>query len=138
MNLSPNRSNPLSAYVLLEPEQLKTLLKVLFSSLFTYYGSWWGVKFYILILYYKLVEPTTLPKHRIALHVLAALVIATCIVWVGLYICWCLPVRKNWDVNATPGDRCVAYFARKPLVVTIGMHAGTEILSTFIASSPLL
>ncbi|KAK6334675.1 hypothetical protein TWF718_010124 [Orbilia javanica] len=128
MNLSPDRRNPLSAYVLLEPNRLRTLLKVLYSSLFPYYTSWWGVKFYILILYYKLVEPMTLPRHRLALHALTLLVVATYFTWVGIYLFWCLPISENWNVNATPGDYCVAYFSRKPFLTTIGMHAGTEIL----------
>ncbi|KAK6354397.1 hypothetical protein TWF730_008804 [Orbilia blumenaviensis] len=128
MNLSPDRKNPLSAYVLLEPDRLRTLLRLLYSSLYPYYGTWWGVKIYILILYYKLVEPMTLPKHRLALHVLTFLVTTTFIAWIGLYIFWCLPVSDNWDVNAMPGNYCVAYFSRIPFVATIGMHAGTEIL----------
>ncbi|KAK6529862.1 hypothetical protein TWF281_009018 [Arthrobotrys megalospora] len=136
MNLSPNRKNPLSAYVLLEPGRLKTLLKVLYASLFPYYGSWWGVKFYILILYYKLVEPMTLPRHRLALHVLALLVLMTFFTWFFLYIFWCMPISDNWNPYATPGNYCVAYFARKPFVTTVGMHAGTEILSMYIDASP--
>ncbi|KAF3162254.1 hypothetical protein TWF225_009556 [Orbilia oligospora] len=128
MNLSPNRSDPLSAYALLEPNRLRTLLKVLYSSLYPYYSSWWGVKFYILILYYKIVEPMTLPYHRLALHALTLLVFLTYFSWVSLYIFWCLPVSDNWNVYATPENYCVAYFSRKPFVITIGMHAGTEIL----------
>ncbi|KAK6497841.1 hypothetical protein TWF481_012240 [Arthrobotrys musiformis] len=128
MNLYPDRSHPLSAYALLEPERLKALLKVLYSSLFPYYSTWWGIKFYILILYYKLVEPMTLPKHRLALHVLTVLVFATYFAWVFLYIFWCFPVSENWDVNATPQDYCVAYFSRKPFLIIMGLHAVTEIL----------
>ncbi|RVD83538.1 uncharacterized protein DFL_007924 [Arthrobotrys flagrans] len=128
MNISPNRNNPLSAYALLEPNRLRTLLKVLYASLYPYYSTWWGVKFYILILYYKLVEPMTLPRHRIALHALALLVFMTYLTCIGLYIFWCLPVPENWNVHATPEHYCVAYFSRQPFVISIGMHAGTEIL----------
>ncbi|KAF3206785.1 hypothetical protein TWF679_008568 [Orbilia oligospora] len=37
-------------------------------------------------------------------------------------------IDDNWNVYATPENYCVAYFSRKPFVITIGMHAGTEIL----------
>ncbi|KAK6538502.1 hypothetical protein TWF694_010084 [Orbilia ellipsospora] len=120
-------TDPNSVYVRFEKGKLRGLLQVLQFSTLPYYFSLWGVKMYLLVLYYKLVKPTALPKQRIALHVLAVLVALTCIGWVAVNIFWCWPIRRNWDVE-NPRDTCVAYFATKPYIITVTMHAGTELL----------
>ncbi|KAK6532643.1 hypothetical protein TWF281_006824 [Arthrobotrys megalospora] len=130
MNLIPNPNDPKSAYNILPPHKLKTLLKILFASLFPYYGSWWGVKFYLIVLYYKLVPQATLPKHRMVLHGLAVLTVASCVGMVGTNVFWCKPIWLNWDVQPMAAGRrqCIAYFSSVVFIVTISMHIATEVL----------
>ncbi|EWC43740.1 hypothetical protein DRE_07358 [Drechslerella stenobrocha 248] len=130
LNLNRDLEDPESAYVLLTNETLEDLLKLLYFSTFPYYLSLWGVKLYLLILYYGIVVPGTFPSSRLLLHALSVLTGLTCIVWIGINMFWCLPVSENWDVGGVH-RACVAYYARAPYIVTVSMHAGTEILSQY-------
>ncbi|KAK6343139.1 hypothetical protein TWF718_008512 [Orbilia javanica] len=128
MNLIPDVDSPLSAYHILPPEKLKALLKILFASLFPYYLSWWGVKLYLIVLYYKLVPQSALPKHRIALHCLAVLTVAAGIAMVGVNVFWCKPISLNWDIHPTAERNRLAYFSREAFIATVGLHVSTEVL----------
>ncbi|KAK6504465.1 hypothetical protein TWF506_002660 [Arthrobotrys conoides] len=128
MNLVPDVNNPRSAYHLLSPGTLKALLKILFASLFPYYLSWWGVKIYFIVLYYKLVPQLALPKHRIALHCLAVVTVTAGISMVAVNIFWCNPIWFNWDLYPTKERNCLAYFSRGAFIVTVSLHCSTEVL----------
>ncbi|KAK6336095.1 hypothetical protein TWF696_001663 [Orbilia brochopaga] len=127
LNLHHNRNDPDTAYRRLEKGRLQLLLKLLFFSTLPYYFSLWGVKIYLLTLYYKIVIPSLLPTQRLLLHVLSALVGATCVVWIFLNMFWCVPTSKNWEVSETH-RACLAYFARVPYITSVSMHVGTELL----------
>ncbi|KAF3103490.1 hypothetical protein TWF102_003680 [Orbilia oligospora] len=128
MNLIPDVNDPRSAYHVMSPGPLKALLKILFASLFPYYLSWWGVKIYLIALYYKLVPQSALPKHRIALHCLAVLTVTAGITMVAANLFWCHPIGLNWDLYPTNENNCLAYFSRGAFVVTVSLHCSTEVL----------
>ncbi|KAF3198048.1 hypothetical protein TWF679_002407 [Orbilia oligospora] len=128
MNLVPDVNDSRSAYHVMSPGPLKALLKILFASLFPYYLSWWGVKIYLIVLYYKLVPQSALPKHRIALHCLAVLTVTAGITMVAANLFWCHPIGLNWDLYPTKERNCLAYFSRGAFVVTVSLHCSTEVL----------
>ncbi|TGJ67230.1 hypothetical protein EYR41_008798 [Orbilia oligospora] len=128
MNLIPDVNDPRSAYHVMSPGPLKALLKILFASLFPYYLSWWGVKIYLIALYYKLVPQSALPKHRIALHCLAVLTVTAGITMVAANLFWCHPIGLNWDLYPTKENNCLAYFSRGAFAVTVSLHCSTEVL----------
>ncbi|KAK6505849.1 hypothetical protein TWF481_007739 [Arthrobotrys musiformis] len=128
MNLVPNISDPRSAYHILPAGRLAALLKVLYASLFPYYLAWWGVKLYLIVLYYKLVPQSALPKHRIALHCLAFVTVSAGIAMVFVNIFWCKPISLNWDIYPTKERHCLGYFAKGSFIWTVTLHVTTEIL----------
>ncbi|RVD87833.1 uncharacterized protein DFL_002041 [Arthrobotrys flagrans] len=127
LSLDQTLEDPWSAYLRLNKTRLRQLLKMLYASSMPYYLSLWGVKFYLVALFYQLIPPATMPKQRIALHIITVFVISSCFVWLGLNIFWCIPIISNWEVEH-PQDACVAYFAYNPYIITVSLHAGTEIM----------
>ncbi|KAF3209201.1 hypothetical protein TWF106_011019 [Orbilia oligospora] len=127
LSLDQTLEDPWSAYLKLDKARLRHLLKMLYASSMPYYLSLWGVKFYLVTLFYQLIPPATMPKQRIALHIITIFVISSCFVWLGLNIFWCIPISSNWEVEQ-PQDACVAYFAYDPYIVTVSLHTGTEIM----------
>ncbi|KAK6498954.1 hypothetical protein TWF481_011525 [Arthrobotrys musiformis] len=127
LSLDQTLEDPWSAYLVLDKKRLRELLKMLYASSMPYYLSLWGVKFYLVALFYQLIPPATMPRQRIALHIIAAFVVSSCFVWLGLNIFWCMPIHSNWEVEQ-PQDACVAYFAYDPYIITVSLHAGTEFM----------
>ncbi|KAK6352307.1 hypothetical protein TWF730_009137 [Orbilia blumenaviensis] len=127
LSLDQTLEDPWSAYLKLDKVRLRELLKMLYASSMPYYLSLWGVKFYLAALFYQLIPPATMPRQRIALHVITAFVVSSCFVWLGLNIFWCTPISSNWEVE-NPRGACVAYFAYDPYIITVSLHTGTEIM----------
>ncbi|EPS39975.1 hypothetical protein H072_6338 [Dactylellina haptotyla CBS 200.50] len=113
---------------------LVKILKISFTNTIPYYGTLWGIKLSLLLLYYKLI-PESIPILRLALHITSVVIGASFIVVVCLNMFWCLPVSRNWSIDKA--DACFSYAAYVPYFVTAGLHLFTELM-LLILPFPLL
>ncbi|KAK6530224.1 hypothetical protein TWF694_003588 [Orbilia ellipsospora] len=127
LNLDYFMSDPWSAFLRLGPDTMDKIMKMLYASIVTFCLSIWGVKLYLIVLYYGIISPVTMPKQRILLHVVAGIVVSTFIVGLGVSLLWCIPVSRNWTYE-TDEPICINFFSYTPYLITVSMHIATEIL----------
>ncbi|EPS36132.1 hypothetical protein H072_10317 [Dactylellina haptotyla CBS 200.50] len=109
LSLDMSKSDPFSAFDLLSPKVMTNLFKLLYASLATFCFSLWGVKIYLIVLYYQIISPVTMPRQRFALHIITGIVASTGITGLGITMFWCSPISRNWTFN-DPGIFSLPFF----------------------------
>ncbi|EWC47436.1 hypothetical protein DRE_00404 [Drechslerella stenobrocha 248] len=104
---------------------LVKILKISFTNTIPYYGTLWGIKLSLLLLYYKLI-PESIPILKLALRITAYIVGASFIVVLCLNMFWCLPISRNWSLDKS--NACFAYASSQPYFITAALHLLTELM----------
>ncbi|KAK6534004.1 hypothetical protein TWF281_005344 [Arthrobotrys megalospora] len=118
----------------LNKENLVKVLKISFTNTIPYYGTLWGIKLSLLLLYYKLI-PESIPILRLALHVTSSFVGVSFFIVFCLNMFWCVPIARNWSINKD--EACFSFASHVPYFVTAALHLVTEFM-LLILPFPLL
>ncbi|KAJ6261503.1 hypothetical protein Dda_4173 [Drechslerella dactyloides] len=113
---------------------LVKILKISFTNTIPYYGTLWGIKLSLLLLYYKLI-PESIPILRIALHTTSFVCATSFLVVICMNMFWCLPVSRNWSIDKS--HACFAYASFQPYFTSAAFHILTELM-LLILPFPLL
>ncbi|KAF3319238.1 hypothetical protein TWF173_003687 [Orbilia oligospora] len=118
----------------LNKENLVKVLKISFTNTIPYYGTLWGTKVSLLLLYYKLI-PESIPILRLALHITSLVIGVSFFIVFCLNMFWCVPIARNWSIDRE--DACFSFAAHVPYFVTAALHLLTEFM-LLILPFPLL
>lgn len=108
--------------------------QIIYASVLPYTLVLYLVKAAIVTWYYT-ITPRTLPRCRLALHLISAACLAGFCLAVGLNGFSCYPVHRNWALD--PASLCIASARPWAFFVSFGCHLATEIL-IFVYPFPLL
>lgn len=108
--------------------------QIVYASVLPYTLILYLVKAAIVTWYYT-ITPRTLPRCRLALHLISAACLASFCLAVGSNCFSCYPVHHNWALD--PVRLCIASARPWAFFVSFGCHLATEIL-IFVYPFPLL
>lgn len=108
--------------------------QIVYASVLPYTLILYLVKAAIVTWYYT-ITPRTLPRCRLALHLISAVCLASFCLAVGSNCFSCYPVHHNWALD--PVRLCIASARPWAFFVSFGCHLATEIL-IFVYPFPLL
>ncbi|KAF8539693.1 hypothetical protein BDD12DRAFT_837069 [Trichophaea hybrida] len=107
------------------PKDSIRMLKIIYASIVPYTIVIYLVKAAVVTWFY-MITPRTLPRCRIALHIISAVCICSFCLALGFNGLSCFPISRNWslDVNRL----CIASARLATFFTTFGCHLGTDIM----------